>query len=297
MTTRRALLIASFLAAGLGFAPCSALRAAEEPLPVVASFSILADLARNIGGPRVAVAALVGPDSDAHVYEPGAADGRTLARARLVIVNGLGFEGWMDRLIRASKTTASVVVASASVAPRKLEGGADPHAWQDPGNVKIYVANIRDALIAADPQGAADYRTRAADYLARLDALDAEIKAKIAAIPAGRRKIVSTHDAFGYFSARYGLEFIAPEGVSTEAEPGARDVARIIETIKKTGAGALFLENMASPRLMRRIAAETGAKIRGSLYSDALSAPDGPAPGYIDMMRHNVKELTDALEH
>jgi zinc/manganese transport system substrate-binding protein len=270
---------------------------ADEKIPIVATFSILADIVRNVGGDRLSVATLVGPDSDAHVYEPTAADGRTLAQARLVFVNGLGFEGWIDRLVRASKTKAEIVVAASGVKPRKLEEGTDPHAWQDVANAKLYVAAIRDALIRADAAGGDYYRQRADDYLAQLDALDADIVAKIEAVPKERRRVVSTHDAFGYFAARYGVDFIAPEGVSTESEPSAKDVAHIIATLKKTGVGALFLENMASPRLMRRIAEETGAKIRGSLFSDALSRPNGAAASYIDMMRHNVKELTGALTH
>ena len=269
--------------------------AQSPPLPVVASFSILGDFVREVGGGGVDVSTIVGPNGDAHVYEPTPADGRKLARARLVFVNGLGFEGWIDRLIAASKTSARIVTASAGVAPRHGEEGLDPHAWQDVANARRYVENIRDALIAADPARAALYRTNAAAYLAKLDALDREITAALAAIPPARRRIVSTHDAFGYFSARYGLEFIAPQGVSTEAEASARDIARIIDAVKREKVAAVFLENIADPRLAESIAAQTGAKIGGTLFSDALSDAKGPAPNYIEMVRHNVKELTDAL--
>ena len=220
---------------------------------------------------------------------------RKLARARLVFVNGLGFEGWIDRLIAASKTKAKIVTVSAGVAPRQGEEGLDPHAWQDVANARRYVENIRDALVAADPGRAALYRANATGYLAKLDALDHEVAAALAAIPPARRRIISTHDAFGYFSARYGFEFIAPEGVSTEAEASARAIARIIDAVKREKVAAVFLENITDPRLAESIAAQTGAKIGGTLYSDALSDAKGPAPNYIEMVRHNVKELTEAL--
>ncbi len=270
-------------------------RAGPERLAVVASFSILGDFVRRVGGDALDVAVIVGPDGDAHVYEPTPADSRKLQRAKLVFVNGLGFEGWLDRLIAASKTKAKIVVASAGVAPRRLEDAPDPHAWQDVANAKRYVETIRDALKGADPQRAALYDANAGAYLAKLDALNAEVKAAIDKIPPERRRVVSTHDAFGYFSARYGIEFIAPEGVSTEAEASARDIARIVDAIKREKVGAVFLENIVDPRLARTIVADSGAKMGGALYSDALSAPAGPAGTYIDMMRHNVRELTKAL--
>lgn len=267
----------------------------QPALPVVASFSILADFVKEVGGDRVNVTTMVGPNGDAHVYQPTPRDGQRLAAARAVFVNGLGFEGWVDRLVAASKTKAAIVVASKATRPRANEGGTDPHAWQDVANAKIYVVNIRDALKAADPASAADYDANAAAYLHKLDALDAEVQTAIDAIPKERRRIVSTHDAFGYFSARYGIEFIAPQGVSTDAEASARDVAKIVDAAKNQKVAAVFLENVVDPRLTRRIAAEAGARIGGTLYSDALSDAKGPAPTYIDMMRHNVKELTKAL--
>ena len=284
------------IAATASIAVASPLRGeAQAPLAVVASFSILADFVKAAGGDRINVTTMVGPNGDAHVYQPTPRDGQRLAGARIVFVNGLGFEGWMDRLVAASKTKAAVVVASQSVQPRANEDGTDPHAWQDVANAKIYVTNIRDALKAADPSSAALYDANAAAYLDKLTALDAEVQNAIAAIPKERRRIVSTHDAFGYFSARYGIEFIAPQGVSTDAEASARDVARIIDAAKEQKVTAVFLENIVDPRLTKRLAAETGAKLGGTLYSDALSDAKGPAPTYIDMMRHNVKELTKAL--
>jgi zinc/manganese transport system substrate-binding protein len=277
----------------------TALPAAAEtaltPLPVVASFSILGDFLREVGGDAVAVSVIVGPNSDAHVYEPTPADARKVSEARLVFVNGLGFEGWFDRIVAATNAKAAVVVASAGIAPLKLDGGLDPHAWQDVANARRYVENIRDALKTADPGRAALYETRAAAYLATLAALDRQVASAIAAIPGQRRRIVSTHDAFGYFAARYGLEFIAPQGVSTEAEPSARDIARIIDAARREKVAAVFLENISDPRLAQRLAKESGVKLGGALFSDALSKPDGPGPSYVAMMRHNVEELTKAL--
>ena len=240
---------------------------------------------------------MVGPDSDAHVYAPAPADAKKVADAKVVITNGLGFEGWMSRLVKASGTKAPVLVASKGIKERKAAGGhghghgADPHAWQSVANAKVYVANIRDALIAADPAGKSTYEANATAYLGKLDALDQEVKAAVAAIPADRRRIITSHDAFGYFQQAYGVDFIAPQGVSTEAEPSARDVARIITQVKKQKIPAVFLENITDARLMERIAKETGARIGGKLYSDALTDAKGDAPSYVDMMRHNVKQL------
>jgi len=216
--------------------------------------------------------------------------------ARLVFVNGLGFEGWLDRLVAAADAKARVVVASAGIEPRRLDGGFDPHAWQDVANARRYVENIRDALKAADPGRATLYEARAAAYLATLDALDKEVVAAIAAIPKQKRRVVSTHDAFGYFAARYGLAFIAPEGVSTEAEPSARDIARIIDAARHEKVAAVFLENISDPRLAQRLAKESGVKLGGELYSDALSKPDGPAASYVAMIRANLRALTQALK-
>jgi len=273
---------------------------AEQKLNVIATFSILADFVKNVGGDRVEVQALVGPNGDAHVYQPSPGDAKSLADAKVVFVNGLGFEGWMERLIKASGSKAAIVVATKGVKPRKAEdehghSGADPHAWQSVANAKIYVSNIRDALSAADPAGNSGYQANAAAYLAKLDALDAEVKAAIEKIPADRRRIITTHDAFGYFAAAYGVSFIAPQGVSTEAEVSAKDVAKIITQIRKQKIPAVFLENVTDDRLLKRIGAESGARIGGTLYSDALTDGRGAAPTYIDMMRHNVRQLSAAL--
>ena len=297
MISRRWMLPA---AAGLALLVTAGPALAQDKLKVLATFSILGDFVKNVGGDRVEVATLVGPNSDAHVYAPAPADAKKVADAKVVIVNGLGYEGWMSRLAKASGSKAPVVVASKGVKERKApgghgHGGADPHAWQSVANAKIYVANIRDALIAADPAGKAAYEANAAAYLGKLDALDADVKATVAAIPADRRKIISTHDAFGYFQQAYGVEFVAPQGVSTEAEPSARDVARIITQVKKQKIPAVFLENIADPRLMERIAQESGARVGGKLYSDALTDEKGDAPSYIELMRHNIKQISAAL--
>jgi zinc/manganese transport system substrate-binding protein len=268
---------------------------AQERLNVVASFSIVADFVKNVGGDRVDVTTLVGPNSDAHVYSPTPADAKKIADAKLIIVNGLGFEGWLPRLVQSSGGKAKVVTATDGIAPLRLGNDADPHAWQSVGNAKIYVANIRSALSAADPASTERYRSYADAYLAKLDTLDREVRNAIAKLPPARRKVISTHNAFGYFAATYGIEFIAPLGVSTESEPSARDIAKIITQVKQAKIPAVFLENVTDPRLMQRISAETGAKVGGTLYSDGLTGEKGDAPTYIDMVRHNIKALTRAL--
>ncbi|MDA9407563.1 MULTISPECIES: metal ABC transporter substrate-binding protein [unclassified Bradyrhizobium] len=283
------LLLASLLMA-------SPLQAAER-LNVVASFSILADFVRTIGGDKINLTTLVGPDSDVHVYTPAPADAKRIAEARLVIVNGLGLEGWLPRLVQSSGAKAQVVTASAGIAPLKLGSAADPHAWQSIPNARIYVANITGTLAATDPDDADVFRAQAKAYLEKLEALDREVREAVAKIPPERRKVISTHDAFGYFAAEYGIQFIAPLGVSTETEPSARDIATIIGQIKAQKIPAVFLENISDDRLIRRIAAETGAKVGGTLVSDGLTGEKGPAPTYIDMVRHNIKALTSALDH
>jgi zinc/manganese transport system substrate-binding protein len=285
----RGLLVA--LAVSLGASPLHA----QAPLNVVASFSILGDFVKNVGGDRVAVTTLVGGDGDVHVYTPTPSDARKIADARLLVVNGFGLEGWLPRLLQAAGGKASIVTVTSGIAPLRLGSDADPHAWQSVANAKKYVANIRDALAAADPPDAEFFRQNAQAYLARLDALDGEVRQAVDQIPESRRKVISTHDAFGYFAARYGIAFIAPIGVSTEAEPSARDIAKIIAQVKAERIPAVFLERIGDPRLMRRISAETGARIGGTLYSDSLSDEKGEAPTYIDMVRHNIRTLTSAL--
>ena len=270
--------------------------AADESLPVVATFSILGDLTDAIGGERVTVTTLVGPGGDAHVYTPTPADARVLGEAQLLIVNGLGFEGWMDRLVEAAGYGGAIVVATDGVAPRRTEdGGTDPHAWQDPANGRRYIENIRDGLVAADPQGAAGYRERAAQVLAELDLVAAQIAESLAAIPLERRRVVTSHDAFGYFADAFDIDFIAPVGTSTESEASAADVASLVRQIRSEAIPAVFIENISDPRLLEQIRRETGTQLGGTLYSDALSPPDGPAATYLDMLTHNAATLTAAL--
>ena len=268
---------------------------AQDRLNVVASFSILGDLVRNVGGDRVNVATLVGPNSDVHVYAPAPADAKKIADAKLVIVNGFGLEGWLPRLVQSSGNKAVIATATEGVAPLKRGSNADPHAWQSVANAKTYVANIRAALSAADLAGNDIFRSNTDAYLAKLDGLEREVREAIAQIPPERRKVISTHNAFGYFTAAYGIEFIAPLGVSTESEASARDIAAIITQIKTAKIPAVFLENISDPRLIQRISAETGARVGGTLYSDSLTDEKGDAPTYIEMVRHNIKALTRAL--
>jgi zinc/manganese transport system substrate-binding protein len=280
---------------GLALALSATPACAQDRLNVVASFSILGDFVKNVGGERVDVTTLVGPDGDVHVYAPAPADARKIADARLLVINGLGLEGWLPRLLQASGGKAPIVAATNGIAPLKLGSDADPHAWQSVANAKKYVGNIRDALVAADPADAEVFRRQTETYLAKLDALDREARDAIKQIPESRRKVISTHDAFGYFAAAYGIAFIAPLGVSTESEASARDIAGIIAQIKAAKIPAVFLEKISDPRLMRRISAESGAQIGGTLYSDSLTDEKGDAPTYIDMVRHNIKALTGAL--
>jgi zinc/manganese transport system substrate-binding protein len=294
---------------GAGLAPA---RAEEAKLPVVASFSILGDFVARVGGERVVVTTLVGPNGDAHVYEPTPADARNVAGAKLVVVNGFGFEGWLKKLAKASGTRAPIVEATKGITPREMaeepeegrakggdghhdHGAADPHAWQAVGNVKTYVANIRDALTAADPAGKAVYEANAAAYTAEIEALEAEVKAAVAKIPADKRRVITNHDAFGYFAAAYGIAFLAPQGMSTEGEATPKAVAKLIRQIKAEKITAVFIENMSDERLVKRIAQETGVTPGGTLYADALSPKGGPAPTYVDMVRHNVSALTKAM--
>jgi zinc/manganese transport system substrate-binding protein len=297
MTNWRNAVLSIGLIALLAGAPAHA----EDRINVVATFSILDDFVKNVGGDRVKVTMLVGPNGDVHVYSPTPGDAKRVAAARAVFINGLGLEGWMARLITASGSKASVVIASKGVKTRNVVDGdghstaVDPHAWQSVANAKIYVANIRDGLDAIDPAGKATYDANAAAFISKLDTLDEEVRAAIAKIPADRRKIITTHDAFGYFGDAYGMSIISPQGVSTESEPSAKEIAKIIAQIRRQKIPAVFTENIADPRLMRQIARETAANIGGTLYSDALSEPAGQAGSYIDMMRHNVREFSNAL--
>jgi zinc/manganese transport system substrate-binding protein len=292
------------VALGAMLAPLSA--AAQKKLPVVATFSILGDMTVRVGGERVSVKTLVGPEGDAHVYQPTPTDAAEIAKARILIQNGLKFEGWLDKLIRASGYKGEMATASRGVTTIPASGGhghahnhdhgaVDPHAWQSLANALIYASNIRDGLCQVDGEGCAVYTANADAYQREISALDAEIKAKMAAVPASRRTVITSHDAFGYFARGYGIRFLAPRGVSTESEASAKDVARLIDQIRKEKATALFVENISDARLIEQIGRETGVKLGGTLYSDALSRPGGPAATYLEMMRHNAGLIAGAM--
>ncbi len=273
-----------------------AARPQAPPLRVVASFSLLADMAREVGGDAVQVSALVGPDADAHVFAPTPADAQRLAQADLVLVNGLGFEGWIDRLVRAAGYRGAVVVASAGITPRQGGRHADPHAWQSLVHAQRYAENIRAAIVQARPAAAAAVNARAADYTRRLAALDTSIRTRLAAVPAADRVVVTSHDAFGYFAEAYAVRFRAAQGWNTSSEASAADVAQLVRQLKAQRVRALFVENISDPRLLERIAREAGARLGGTLYSDALSAPGTPAGSYLGMMSHNADTLLAALQ-
>jgi zinc/manganese transport system substrate-binding protein len=300
---RRSLLIAALAAPAV-------VRAQGAPR-VVASFSILGDMVRQVAGDRVRLHTIAGPNVDAHTFQPRPSDAEALRGAALVVRNGLGFEGWLDRMLRAAGWTGPVATTTEGITPRSMaghthsHGGAerrqqhavgprqvpDPHAWQDLRHGIRYVRTIASALGALDPALAAG----AEAYAARLTALDGWVRAQVVAVPEARRKVVTSHDAFGYFGAAYGITFLAPQGISTEAEPSAAEVGRLIRQIRTEGITAVFLENMGNPATLERLAREAGVRVQGRLYADALSAPDGPAPTYEAMFRHNVGLLVAAM--
>ena len=280
--------------------------AGDQRLPVVASFSILGDIVANVGGDRIVVSTLVGPDQDAHVFQPAPDNIKQVAQARLVVVNGLGFEGWMARLVEAAAYRGPVVVASNGIAAHERgdqeqgdaaeHGKIDPHAWHNPANVMIYTRNIVAALSKLDPAGAAVYQRNGAAYIAQLQALDQWAMQQFAQFPQAKRKIITSHDAFEYFGAHYQLSFLAAQGVSTDSEPSARDIAALIRQIRKEKIRAVFMENMTSPKLLQQISKEAGVTLGGELYADALSPANGPAPTYLRLMRYNIELMLGQLK-
>jgi len=281
--------------------------AADQRLPVVASFSILGDIVANVGGDRITVSTLVGPDEDAHVFQPAPDNIKQVARARLVVVNGLGFEGWMERLVQAAAYRGEIVVASQGIAVRDRadeeghdahaeHGKDDPHAWHNPANVIIYTRNIVAALSKLDPAGAAIYQRNGDAYIAQLNTLDRWATQQFLQFPEAKRKVITSHDAFGYFGAHYKLSFLAAQGVTTESEPSAKDIAALIRQIRKEKIRAVFMENMSSPQLIKQISKEAGVTLGGELYADALSPPNGPAPTYLRLMRYNIEQILAQLK-
>ncbi len=298
----------------LGIFSAQPAAAQSETLKVVATFSILGDMVSNVGGNKVAVTVLVGPDADTHTYQPTPADARAVAEAKLLVTNGLGLEGWLDRLRGAAKSSATVVVASSGIKPLTMEEEEDekaaasgqpkpgkprrindPHAWQSLSNGQIYVANIVKGLAAADPANAEFYKQNGAAYARQLAALDSQVKETLADVPKAKRRVITTHDAFQYYGKAYGVAFIAPLGISTENEPSAGDVAKLERQIKREKIKALFLENVTNGRLIGQIAKDTGAVVGPPLFSDALSKPDEPASTYVKMFEHNTQTLRDGM--
>lgn len=313
MTSRRTLLKSATALVALSLAAPVFARS-DAPIPVVATFSILGDMVAEIGGDHIALTTLVGLDGDAHTYQPTPADARAVSNAEILFVNGLAFEGWMDRLLEASDFDGAKVITTTGITPLPADEEEDhdedeagheghhhvafnPHAWQSAANAVVYVNNITAALAQTDPENATSYYRNRAKYVDELEALDAEIHAAINALPANRRTIVTTHDAFGYYGEEYGLSFLAPEGLSTESEASAGDLAALISQIRDQSIGAVFFENISDNRLMAQIAEETDATIGGTVFSDALSGPEGPAATYLDMMHHNLAMFSQALNH
>jgi zinc/manganese transport system substrate-binding protein len=301
MMLRRHLLM---VAAPIAVMPLSAPPASGQSKPrVVATFSILGDLVGEVGSDRIELAVLVGADTDAHTYQPKPADARALVAAQAMVSNGLGFEGWIDRLAKAAPFKGRAIVASAGVATLKAAPtpghshghGTDPHCWQDVSRARRYVANIVAGLAEADAASAAYYRERGQLYDQRLAVLDQWVKAEIAKVPAGQRRAITGHNSFGYFASAYGVQFLSPRGFTTDSEPSAKDVAALIRQVREQKIKALFVENMSNPGVVNQIARESGAVVGPRLYSDALSAPGGPAPTYEAMMRYNVAALVAGM--
>jgi zinc/manganese transport system substrate-binding protein len=293
----------------LGALAVAPLPAAAQPrLKVVATFSILADMVANVGGDRVEMSVLVGPDADAHTYQPTPAEARVLAASQVLVLNGLGFEGWIDRLAAAAPFRGRRIVASEGVTPLTAKAGGhhhghshaakpvqDPHCWQDLACGQRYVANIGAGLAAADPSNAVAYRERAEAYARKLAELDAWVRAQIATVPVAKRRAITGHDSFGYFARAYGVEFRAPAGINTQSEPSAREVANLIAQIRREGIRAVFMENMTNPVMIQQVARDAGAVVGPTLYVDALSKVGGPADSYEKMFRHNVLALVTAM--
>ncbi|MBY0329085.1 MAG: zinc ABC transporter substrate-binding protein [Acetobacteraceae bacterium] len=299
----------------LGLAPRPA--AAQDRTAVVASFSILGDMVREIAGNRVALRVIAGPDTDAHSFQPRPSDAEALRGAAVLVRNGLGFDPWFDRLARAAGGPRQpiIVTATEGITPRSMEAHAhghgpterrtqhsvgprrvaDPHAWQDLRLAQSYVRAIARGLVAADPAGAAAIERGADAYAGRLGALDAWVRAQVATVPEARRRVITSHDAFGYFGAAYGIQFMAPQGLSSAAEASAAEVARLIRQVRAEAITAVFVESATSPATLQRLAQEAGVRVRGRLYADALSPPNGPAPTFEAMVRHNVGLLVPAM--
>lgn len=274
--------------------------ALAKSLNVVTSFTVLADMVKQVGGEHVTVTSLVGPNGDPHSFEPSPKDSVALSHADVVIVSGLGMEGWMERLVSASGYKGKVVVASQGVDTRSMEEDGktitDPHAWNSAENGAVYAANIMNALMAADEADAPAIRETGTEYVTRLKLLDSWAKTRFAQIPKARRHVLTSHDAFGYFGKAYGVTFQAPVGFSTEAEASASDVAGLIKQLKEQHIKTYFIENQTDPRLVQQIAQASGAQPGGELYPEALSPAGGPASTYEMAFKHNVETIADSMK-
>lgn len=289
----------SMFAAPLTLLPIAAWAQSPRPL-VVASFSILQDMVARITGDAARTATLVPREGDPHAFEPRPGDLTALHGATVMVENGLGLEGWLSRMAQASGFKGLRIEATAGIKPRSLqEDGAtvaDPHVWQDPALGRRMVQTIATGMAKADPTNAARFAAAAADYVADLKRVEDEIVQTWAGIPKGRRKVMTTHDAFAYYGARFDIQFIAIEGISTEAEPSPRSLARVAAQAKKDGIRSVFLENMTDPRLAQALAREAHLSVGAKLYSDSLSPPDGPAPTYIDLLRYNTAQFAASMK-
>ncbi|MDO8321033.1 metal ABC transporter solute-binding protein, Zn/Mn family [Rhodoferax sp.] len=284
-----------------GLVPMAA--TADAPVEVVASFSILGDLVQVIGGERVHVVTLVGPDADAHSFEPSPADAKAILKSSLFVINGLGFEPWADKLAKAANYTGQTLIASKGIKVRQLplEQGhphaeVDPHGWQDPNHVALYVKNITHALSRIDQAYASSYQKNSEKYIRELNLLDQFAKNQIQGIPVAKRQVITSHDAFGYFADRYQVRFLAPQGLNADIEPSARQVAQLIRQIKQEQIKAVFLENMSNPKLLAQITQDTGVTLGPKLYVDALSGPRQPGSSYLKMMRYNISQLVEGMQ-
>ena len=313
----RRTLLASVSATALAVTALPQMAQADEPMPVVATFSILGDMVGRIGGEHIALTTLVGPDGDAHVYQPTPKDAQSVAEAKVMFINGLDFEGWLERLAEAASFDGTLVTATKGIDAIAFDdhddhddhkdhddhddhhghnhGAFDPHAWQSLDHAVTYVDNITAALATADPENAAEYYSNRADYIAQIESLSKEVAFLMSSIPENKRTVVTPHDAFGYLSQTYDINFVAPQGLSTESEASAKDVANLIEQIRDNEISAVFIESITDNRMIEQIANETGAIVGGTLYSDALSGKDGPASTYLKMFRHNAVAISSAL--
>lgn len=292
---KRSLVLAALASAAIALATPAVAKTVEA----VASFTVLADVVKNVGGDHVNVKSLVPPNGDPHDYEPTPDDAKSLKAAHVTFLSGEDLEHWFERLVKASGFKGKPVIVSQGIKTAKMDedGKAvtDPHVWNSIPNVEIWVRNIEAALAKADPEDAADFRANAESYLKQLKELDAYTRGQINAIPKENRKVLTSHDAFGYFGRTYGLTFLSPLGFSTETEASAADVAKLIDQIKQEHVKVYFFENSNDPRLVQQVAGATGAQPGGELYPEALSEADGPAPTYLKMFKYNVDELVGAM--